>query len=215
MAEVQIELLSREQVSDFRKALLANARALHADAALLLGAGSHARSHSLALLGFEELATMQPLWSLKLEPSEQSGTDWKYLTELMTKHSDKIAVALFTEHLLCSIFSVEHHEDSIVKGLITLDDLTNEGRRLNLLKQDGFYVGFDGSGFFIPGEVITERMAASAVARLKSMLATFAAFDGLCSIPGTPTKEQVLEAKLSCSRGTVIDRPPRGRHAVP
>ena len=144
---------------------------------------------------------MQPLWSLKLEPSEQSGTDWEYLRRLMINHPDKIAVALFTEHLLCSIFSVEHHQDSIVKGVITLDDIANEAQRLNLLKLDGFYVGFDGSRFFAPEDVITGRMAASAVGRLKSMVSTFSAFDGLCSIPGTPTKEQVLEAKHFAQKG--------------
>jgi AbiV family abortive infection protein len=200
MADVRIELLSHEQKSDFRRTLLANARALHADAALLLDAGRHARSCSLALLGFEELAKLQPLWSTKLQPSQQTGTDWEYLKKLMTSHNDKIAVALFTEHLLCAIFSVEHHEDSIVKGLTPLDHLTNEARRLNRLKQDGFYVGFDGARFLIPSDVITERIAAPAVARLKSMLATFSAFDRLCSIPGTPTKEQVLEAKHSAQQ---------------
>ncbi len=174
-----------------------HARSLHADAALLFEAGRYAGSHSLALLGFEELAKLQPLWSLTVDASVLAGTDWKYVREFMMKHNDKIALALFTEYLLEAIFSVDHHEDSIIKGLTPLTALTDEARRLNLLKQDGFYIGFDGSRFRSPNEVVTERMAASVVARLNSMLATFAVFDGLCSLPGPPTKEQLLAAKRS------------------
>jgi len=58
-------------------------------------------------------------------------------------------------------------------------------------------------GFLIRATSLTERSGA-AVARLEIQCSqTFSAFDRLCSIPGTPDQEQVLEAKHVCSTTAV------------
>ena len=95
------------------------------------------------------------------------------------------------------IFGIEHPPDTIFQGTMSTDDLEQEGRRLNIVKQDGFCVSFDGKSFSAPNASISESIARSIVARLKTLLATCMAFDWLCSLPGQPTKDQVLQAKAT------------------
>ena len=163
--------LSPGQLAAYRAALFANAEGLLIDAALLLKKSRFPRAYSLALLGSEELAKLPLTIALSSRYAAQFLADlpWKELNQGMLDHGLKLS----TIGILRDVMEGAIRPPDEINGAGPIDmtpdsflDSLSTARRANLLKQDGFYVGFDGSHFTTPFDNIAAALARALPAKI-------------------------------------------------
>jgi AbiV family abortive infection protein len=126
--------LTVEQIQDVRAALLENARALIAEATILLKAGHHARAFALAQFAYEELAKIMTLARLACRVTAGEEIDWKATGRRLRNHESKSRVL---GYMIRGVM-VEHTPD--------VELVYKEAAMLNRAKNDSLYVGFDEEG---------------------------------------------------------------------
>jgi AbiV family abortive infection protein len=171
--------------------VLKNASDLLVEAELLYSAQHYPRAYTLAHLALEEFTKLSTLIDAATRADLGLPVDAKELQRRLTNHEEKIATS--------STFS---RSVELLPNASSLYDLIvprterPQVHRLNELKNRSLYCGVHGSAFEMPSDVVSEAMAAAAIAEASKVLECFGKGDLSAAGWATRLKDPVLRASM-------------------
>ncbi|PEO28724.1 AbiV family abortive infection protein [Bacillus wiedmannii] len=146
--------LTVDEVEKMRITVIENARELIEDAKLLLENKRYARAYTLSHLMCEELSKIPMIGRALTESAMDKNYKWNDLHKRLVNHNPKIRL-----FMLMPTVSVEALEKIV--GMSMDKGITAFEKKLNNLKNNSLYSGFQGEIFNKPSEIITKEIAES------------------------------------------------------
>jgi len=150
-----------EQLDQFRTAVIKNVEELTADAVLLFANERFARATSLCTLAKEEICKLLFICYAEQSLKSDAAVDWEEVNKAMKSHPFKLSAA----PALWEVFDVLIKRSvSAEEAIQIVDDevfksLSDRAKKLNIVKQSGFYVTMGENRAMCPSEMVQQSMA--------------------------------------------------------
>lgn len=167
-----MHVLSLPEVEDFRALVLENAAELLEEAELLFKHKRFARCYALAHLSSEELAKLPLLAEVGVNLINGAAIDWKQLDRRLKSHEPKLRGLLVID-------LVGTGEEPDAKDIRVHEQVLSRVHLFNSLKNVSLYAGMYQDSIGKPSGVITETLAAKALAASRNRLELFSTVEAV------------------------------------
>ncbi|ELA7385321.1 AbiV family abortive infection protein [Vibrio alginolyticus] len=143
--------LNINQIDDYMKALVTNAKGLIRESELLFKKKAYARSYTLSHIAREEIAKCQILYAAGRRVLAGIDVDWKQTMRRLREHKSKLDQETVNNAAWCFIAGSEQAYNDAMKSVKISSELRND------YKNNSLYVGVTNDGKILcPDSVIDE-----------------------------------------------------------
>jgi len=158
---MQLQDLSPDEIKRGIFLALENARELSEDAEILFKSGKYARAYTLYQLGMEEVGKSNILFNaLAGLRYNHKDVDWNAMNKGFWRHTTKSERAIAIEKLMVDMLKTEATDVAGIEDWEAYyEQLSNiDVDKLDKMKNDSLYLGFEDGKFRLPKDAITKEM---------------------------------------------------------